>query len=139
MEASIIWLPSLIVEPAEDRRVDAGVDGDVAAGAGPELGLQGVDLIVIQRMGGDHLGRGLATMIGGQAAEGADDRPELALAAVRARTPRKLVVIGSSPTLPAIAANALPASFRGDQRALHQQGQVAAIRPGPGRASRGFC
>ena len=46
MEASIISLPSLIDDSAEDVGVDLGFDRDVAAGAALELGLQRRDLVV---------------------------------------------------------------------------------------------
>ena len=73
------------------------VDGDVAADAGAELRLERGDLVVVERMGGGDFGGGLAAMVGGEAAEGADDRREArAMRPFWASTPRKLVVIGSS-------------------------------------------
>src|SRR4028119_380108 len=69
-------------EPAEDRRIDREVDGDVAAGAGLEIGLQRRDLIVGQRMRRDDLGGDLAAMARGEHVERADDVRDLREAAV---------------------------------------------------------
>ncbi len=82
MDASIIWLPSLIDDPTEDFRVDARFDRHVAAGASTELLLEGRELVVLERMRGHDLGSGLTAMLGGEAAERADHVLKLVLAAV---------------------------------------------------------
>ena len=47
-----------------------GVENDRAAGAAAQLRLQCVDLVVVERAGGDDFGDGLAAVVGGEAAEG---------------------------------------------------------------------
>src|SRR4029079_14466021 len=69
-------------DSAEDGWVNAGVDCDVTPGAGTELRPQRGELIIVEGTRGDDVGRGFATMLRGEAAEGADHAAQIALAAV---------------------------------------------------------
>src|SRR5206468_12459603 len=60
-------------DSAEDGGLDRGVDLDLAPGAGAELLAERCELVVVQRPGGDYVGGGFAAMLGGEAAERADD------------------------------------------------------------------
>src|SRR6185369_11578557 len=77
-------------DSAEDLGVDLRVDRDFTAGAGAELLLQGRDLVVLQWPGRNYVGGRFAAMIGGEAAEQADDGPKLALAAVPGENAEKV-------------------------------------------------
>src|SRR5437868_1554517 len=69
-------------DSAQDVGVDRRVDRHLAAGAGAQLCLERGELIVVEGMRGDDLGRRLAAMLGGEPAVSADDLAQLILAAV---------------------------------------------------------
>ena len=100
-------------DSAENVGIDRGVDVDVAAGAGAELLPEGGELVVVERPRGDDFGGRFAAMLGGEAAEGADDAAKLVLAAVAGEHAEEVggdrdraLSCGAS------AAKALPASSR---------------------------
>src|SRR3954452_5487300 len=69
-------------DSAENSWVDLSLDGHVASGAGAELLLERPDLVVVELAGGHDFGGHFAAMLGGEAAEGADNGAELVFAAV---------------------------------------------------------
>jgi len=99
-------------QPAEERGIDREVDGNVTADTGAQLLLERIDLSGGKRVRRDDFGRGLAAVGGGQLAEGADDRGQLARRRFCASTPRKFAVVPSSFRLLATEATALAAAPR---------------------------
>ena len=69
-------------DSAEDVGIDLRIDRDVAADAGRRLRLERGELVVVERMGRRQLPRSSRRDGRRRGGEGADDRPELALAAV---------------------------------------------------------
>src|SRR5688572_29652555 len=69
-------------EAAEDGGIDIEIDRDIAAHAGAEARLDRIDLVVVERAGGDDLGSDFAAVAGGEQVEGADDGAELRQAPV---------------------------------------------------------
>ena len=69
-------------DSAKEGGIDGRVEGDVAASASTKLLTKRCQLFVVQRACSDDFSSHFAAMLGGEAAEGADDVAQLTLAAV---------------------------------------------------------